>query len=162
MYSARTTCQLANFYSLTILLLLWSQASRWTKSVTDPGPLWLQEVVKTYSLLIMTAPCWIIRCIVIYGKKNQVQEQAVPRSNFHKIRAENVDLVPPSPSNANAIRAQDNAAESSEVSLLHNRVQYILEQSSCISANTNCSKERLYLRVELQLVQERDVIGQAI
>ena len=126
-----------------VLLVLWSQEFRWAKSGTDRGPLWLQEIVKTYSLLIMTTPRWVICCIVIYTEKNRFEEQAVPLSNFH----------------------QDKAVEGSETSLLRKndagQVQDILEQSPCISANTNYSQGRPTLRSEVELVQE-DAIGLAV
>ena len=161
MYSVRTTCQLTDFYSLVVLLVLWSQAFRWAKLPIDLPLLWLQEVVKTCSLLIMTTPCWVIRCIVIYTQKSQFQEQVDLRLNSHKTRSESVNHAqPPLPSTSNK------AAEGSELSLLRknsvSQVQGIPEQSSGTSTNTSYPPEGLALRSELELVQGRDTVGLAV
>ena len=155
-------CPSTDFCSLIPLLVLWSQAFRWGTLATNPVPLWLHEVVKTCSLLIMTTPCWAIRCISAYTQTSQVPKEVAPRSNVDNARPGTDTRVQLSLTSTNTIHAQDLAAKNSDVSLLRktdvNQVQHSLKQSSCTSTDANCPSERQTLPSEIEM----NAIGMAV
>ena len=160
MYDVPTMCPSTDFCSMIPLLVLWSQAFRWGTLATNPVPLWLHEVVKTCSLLIITTPCWAIRCISVYTQTSQVQKIA-PRGNVDNARPGTDTHVQPSLTSTNTIHAQEQAAKTSDVSLLRtdvNQVQNSLEQSSRTSTDANCPSERQTLPSEIEM----NAIGKAV